>query len=192
MSRLEPNSKAMNGSDQTLIDSDSSQVPSNGQSGVNDRYLATDIFFSLGRYARGQLLIVLLMSSLYAVGFFFAGVPLWWLAGLLCGPFHLVPVVGTPLSAIIPVSFQLIGGGGFWDVIWVLIVIAVVQLLETFYLTPRILGRELRLHPLIIILAVLCGALLAGPIGALLAAPIASVAILIWRRLAARRVQSGS
>ncbi len=127
------------------------------------------------------------MSSLYAAGFFFVRVPLWWLAGLLCGPFHLVPVIGTLFAAVIPITFQLVGGGGFWDVLWVLLVIAVVQLLETFYLTPKILGRELNLHPLVVILAVFGGALLAGPVGALLAAPVVTVALLAWRRLAARR-----
>jgi len=131
-------------------------------------------------------LIVLIMSSLYVVGFFFAKVPFWWLAGVLCGPFHLVPVIGTPIAAVIPISFQLIGGGGIWEVVWVLVVIAVVQLLESFYLTPKILGRELKLHPLVIVLVVLCGAILAGPIGALLAAPVAGIGMLVWRRLAVK------
>lgn len=131
-------------------------------------------------------MIVLIMSSLYAVGFFFVKVPFWWLAGVLCGPFHLVPVVGTPIAAVIPISFQLIGGGGIWEVVWVLIVIAVVQLLESFYLTPKILGRELKLNPLVIILVVLCGAIVAGPIGALLAAPVAAVGLILWRRLAVK------
>jgi predicted PurR-regulated permease PerM len=150
-------------------------------------HLFKDIFLALARYARGQVLIALIMSSLYAVGFFFAKVPFWWLAGILCGPFHLLPVVGTPIAAIIPVSFQLIGGGGFWDVLWVLLVIAAVQLLESFYLTPKILGRELRLHPVVIILLVLCGAILAGPVGALIAAPIGAIGLMIWRRLAIKK-----
>lgn len=149
--------------------------------------LFKDIFVSLARYARGQLLIVLIMSALYAAGFFFAKVPLWWLAGMLCGPFHVVPLVGTLFAAVIPVTFQLVGGGGFWDVLWVLIVIAVVQLLESFYLTPKILGRELKLHPLLIILAIFGGAMLAGPVGALLAAPVVAIGLLLWKRLTARK-----
>jgi predicted PurR-regulated permease PerM len=157
-----------------------------------DEHLFRDIFFSLARYARGQLLIALIMSSLYAAGFFFVKVPLWWLAGMLCGPFHLVPVFGILFAAVIPVTFQLIGGGGIWDVVWVLIVIAIVQLLESFYLTPKILGQELKLHPLVIILAVLGGALLVGPVGALLAAPVVAIGLLLWRRLAARKSQSRS
>lgn len=152
----------------------------------NKPHLVKDILLSIARYARGQLLIVLIMSSLYVVGFFFAKVPFWWLAGVLCGPFHLVPVIGTPIAAVIPISFQLIGGGGIWEVVWVLVVIAVVQLLESFYLTPKILGRELKLHPLVIVLVVLCGAILAGPIGALLAAPVAGIGMLVWRRLAVK------
>jgi predicted PurR-regulated permease PerM len=122
------------------------------------------------------------MALLYVGGFFCVGVPLWWLAGPLCGVFHLVPILGTVFSAIIPITFQLVGGGGFWDVVQVLIVIVVVQIIESFYLTPKILGRELRLHPVLIVFVILGGAILFGPLGALLAAPIVAVAMLVWRR----------
>jgi len=152
-----------------------------------DSHLCREILGSLARYVRGQLLIVLIMSALYTTGFFFLRVPLWWLAGSLCGLFHLVPLAGTLVAAVIPVGFQLLGGGGFWDIIRVLVLIAVVQLLETFYLTPKILGRELQLHPLVVILAVLGGALLAGPVGALLAVPVVAVGLLVWRKMGTGR-----
>jgi predicted PurR-regulated permease PerM len=145
--------------------------------------LALDILGSLGRYLRGQLLIAAIMTGLYAVGFVSVGVPFWWLAALLCGPSNLVPFLGAVFAAIIPVSFVLIAGGGFWPVIYALLVFAAVQLIETLYLTPKILGRELSLHPLMVFAVVLAGALVAGPLGALVAAPIVAVGLLIWRRL---------
>ena len=151
--------------------------------------LIRDIFLALARYVRGQFLIVLIMAGLYSMGFFFAAVPLWLLAGILCAPFHLVPFIGTLFAAAIPVLFHLLGGGELWDVVKALLVVGVVQLLETFYLTPRILGRELKLHPIVIVLAVLAGALLFGPVGALLAAPVVAVGLLVWR--AFRRNRSG-
>lgn len=155
-------------------------------------HLLKDVFNAIGRWARGQVLIVVIMSALYAVGFFFVGVPLWWLAGILCGPFHLVPAIGILFAAVIPVLFQLAGGGGFWDVVWVLVVLAAVQLLESFYLTPKILGRELNLHPMAIILVVLGGAILFGPVGALLAAPLVAIVLLVWRGLVGRKQQTES
>jgi predicted PurR-regulated permease PerM len=147
----------------------------------NDSHLLRDIFLALARYVRGQLLIVLIMTGLYSAGFFFAGVPLWLLAGVLCGPFHLIPAIGTLFAAAIPVLFHLVSGGDLWDVVRALLVVGAVQLLETFYLTPRILGRELKLHPIVIVLAVLAGALLFGPVGALLSAPVVAVGLLVWR-----------
>ena len=151
-----------------------------------DTALLKNIFISLGRYIRGQLSIVLIMIGLYSAGFFLVDLPLWWLAGALCGPFHLVPLIGTVFAAVIPITFQLVAGGGFWDVIWVLVVIGVVQLLESFYLTPKILGKELRLHPLLVVLVVLGGAIFFGPVGALLAAPVVAIGLLVWRSLASR------
>jgi len=159
---------------------------SSDQQSPADKPLLVNIFISLGRYIRGQLSIVLIMIALYSVGFFLVDVPLWWLAGALCGPFHLVPLIGTAFAAVIPITFQLVAGGGFWDVIWVLVVIGVVQLLESFYLTPKILGKELKLHPLLVISVVLGGAMLFGPVGALLAAPVVAIGLLVWRRLANR------
>jgi predicted PurR-regulated permease PerM len=149
----------------------------------NEGNLVLQIFGSLKRYVWGQFLIALIMTALYAVGFALVGVPLWWLAALLCGPLNVVPFLGAVIAALIPVTFVLIAGGGFWQVIYALLVFGVVQLFETVYLTPKILGRELSLHPVIVFLVVLAGALLAGPVGAILAAPVAAIVSLVLRRL---------
>jgi predicted PurR-regulated permease PerM len=145
--------------------------------------LAFEILGSLQRYVWGQFLIALILTPLYAVGFFLVNVPFWWLAALLCGPLNVVPFLGGIIAALIPVTFVLVAGGGFWQVIYALLVFGVVQLFETVYLTPKILGRELSLHPVIVFLVVLTGALLAGPVGAILAAPVAAIVSLVWRRL---------
>ncbi len=145
--------------------------------------LLQDITHALFRYLRGQFLIVLILMVLYAVGFFLVGVPFWWLAALLCGPLHLMPFFGPAIGAVIPVILVLIGGKGFWDVIEALIVVGLVQLVETLFLTPTIMGKELRLHPLAVFVIVIAGAFLFGPVGALLAAPAAAIALLIWRRI---------
>lgn len=124
---------------------------------------------------------MLIMMALYAVGFELVKVPLWGLAAFLCGLFHLVPMMGAVLAVLIPVAFALIGGGGFGQILQIIGVFVVAQLLETFYLTPKILGRELRLSPLLVFVSVLIGGMTLGVVGALLAPPVVAIGLLIWR-----------
>jgi len=150
--------------------------------------IVLDVLRSLGHFVLGQLSIAGIMTVLYAVGFFLVGVPLWWLAALLCGPFHLVPFLGAVFAVIVPVVFVLLGPGDLWTVIYVLLVVAAVQLTETVYLTPKILGKRLSLHPLVVFVAVLAGAIVAGPLGALAASPLVAIALLVWKHLRENRL----
>ena len=109
---------------------------------------------TLWSYLRGQFLVMLIMMGLYAIGFRFAEVPLWFLVAIVCGFLHLIPLMGALLGVLIPVAFALFGGGGLHQILKIVAVFAIAQLLETFYLTPRILGRELRLSPLLVFLSV--------------------------------------
>lgn len=154
-----------------------------GGSGKRISEVLAEAGVSLLRYVRGQILIAAIMTVLYAVGFYFIGVPFWWLVALLCGPFHLVPLVGAVLSAVIPVAVLLISGHGFRPILFVLLLYGAIQLLETFFLTPKILGRELKLNPLVVFGAVLGGALIFGPVGALVAAPLVAILLLFYKRL---------
>lgn len=139
-------------------------------------------------YVRGQFLIASILTLLYLAGFYWIGVPLWWLAAFLCGPMNLVPIAGAAVAALIPLVFSLLGGAGIREVLMILVFFGAVQAFETFYLAPKILGRELQLHPLVVFFAVLIGAVVFGPIGAILAAPAVAIALLMIRyRNQARR-----
>ncbi|RPJ56981.1 MAG: AI-2E family transporter [Acidobacteria bacterium] len=171
--------------------SDRNQLPGDppdDRRSAQSRGLVLDILRKLGRFVLGQLFIAAIMTVLYAIGFFLVEVPLWWLAALLCGPFHLVPFLGAVFAVIIPIAFVLLSDGSYWTVVYVLLVVVAVQLIETLYLTPKILGKELSLHPLVIFAAVLIGAIVGGPLGALVASPLVAIGLLIWRYLHEDRV----
>ena len=136
----------------------------------------------VGRFLRGQLLISLAMTVIYGVGFYWIGIPFWWLAAVLCGLCHWIPILGVALAAVVPLLLLLIIGGTFAQVLWTLLLILGVQLLESLYLTPKILGSELRLHPLLVLGGMIVGALFFGPIGAILAAPVLAIVSLILKR----------
>ncbi|HVG22269.1 MAG TPA: AI-2E family transporter [Blastocatellia bacterium] len=138
------------------------------------------LFDEVGRilesYVRGQLLIAMLMGAMYAVGFVALGVPAWAGIATLAGFLNMIPYVGTISGMILATGFTLADGGGFWRISGVLGVFAAVQSIEGYYLTPRILGGRLSLHPMAVFLGLLIGGKLYGFLGIILAVPTIAVA----------------
>lgn len=129
----------------------------------------------LEAYVRGQILIGSIMAVFYAIGFWFLGVPAWAGIALLAGLLNAVPYVGTILGIILAGGFTLASGANWWQVVALLGVFAAVQSLEAYFLTPRILGGRLNLHPMAVFLGLLIGGKLFGLLGIILAIP--SIAI---------------
>jgi predicted PurR-regulated permease PerM len=131
-------------------------------------------------WLRGQLLVVLIMTAVYAICFGLLKVPLWFLAACLCGFLHLIPLVGGAAGALIPVLFSLIGGGSFAHVLQILGVYVAAQLFENLYLTPRILGRELQIRPVVVLLSALIGGMATGVVGAMVGPLVAAIGLAVW------------
>ena len=133
---------------------------------------------SVGGYFRGQIIIALLVGVFTGVGFTLFGVPLGLLLGFLAGIFNLVPYLGAIVS-LVP-ALLLAAGVGWLQIVGVLVVFTLVNQLETHLLSPLILGRTTRLHPVTVILAILIGAQLFGLLGAVFAVPIAAFLKLVF------------
>lgn len=125
----------------------------------------------LESYVRGQLLIGLIMAVCYAVGFFFLDVPAWAGIAMISGLLNAIPYVGTLIGILLACGFTIADGGGVWNIALVLGVFVAVQSLEGYYLTPRILGGRLNLHPMAVFLGLLVGGKLFGLLGVILAIP---------------------
>ncbi len=139
----------------------------------------SNLFDESGRilesYVRGQILIGSIMAVGYAVGFYFLGVPAWLGIALIAGLLNAVPYVGTISGVILACGFSFAGGGSFGHIAAILGVFVAVQSLEGYYLTPKILGGRLNLHPMAVFLGLLVGGKLFGLLGIILAIP--SIAI---------------
>ncbi len=139
----------------------------------------SNLFDESGRilesYVRGQILIGSIMAVCYAVGFWFLGVPAWAGIALIAGLLNAIPYVGTILGIILATGFSFAGGGSWGHIAAILGVFVAVQSLEGYYLTPKILGGRLNLHPMAVFLGLLVGGKLFGLLGVILAIP--SIAI---------------
>lgn len=137
------------------------------------------LFDEVGRilqsYVLGQLMIAIIMGALYAIGFAALGVPAWAGLAALSGLLNVVPYVGTGLGLILATGFTFAHGAETWRVICVPVVFIIVQSVEGYFLTPRILGGRLSLHPMAVFLGLLIGGRLFGFLGFLLAVPVIAV-----------------
>lgn len=143
--------------------------------------LAKEIATTLAVYVGGQILISVIMSALFALGFALLGVPFWFLLAPVCGFLNLIPRFGSVVALVLGIAVALASGMGAFRTLGVVSVFALVFALEGFLLTPLVLGRRLRLRPLWVFLVVLIGGSLFGFLGLLLAVPALAVATVVYK-----------
>ncbi len=136
--------------------------------------LLTRIDEGLSGVVRGQLLICLINGVLSAIGFAIVGLKYWPVMALLAAVFSLIPIFGSIASAVPAVAIGLaqgVGTAGF-----VLLWILGIHQLEANLLNPKIMGDHAKIHPVLVIFALLVGEHFFQIVGALLAVPTMSIA----------------
>ncbi|MEW6252337.1 MAG: AI-2E family transporter [Planctomycetota bacterium] len=139
-------------------------------------HVARTIDTAIASFFRGRLLVCVAVGVACAIGWTIIGLPYSVPLGLLVGALNLVPFM-TLLAlppALLAAFFKTGGSDWLWPVVLTMGVFVLVQALESFVLSPLIYGRSSGLHPLVIVVALLIGAELAGLLGLLLAIPVAS------------------
>ena len=126
------------------------------------------------RFIRGQVILCLIAFTVVTVGLSAIGVDFYLLLGVIAGITRAIPIVG-PIVGAIPILIVIFLTKPLAVAIWVIIAFAALHLLESKLLMPAVLGRELKLHPVLIIVALLIGAQVAGLLGMFLAAPVLAV-----------------
>ena len=141
---------------------------------INDRLI---VFF------RGQLLVAACDGALYGIGFFAVGLNYALLLGFVAGLLSIIPYLGAALTLIPALVLAAVQFQDWLHPVLVLAVFATVQALEGLYISPKIIGDRVGLHPLSIIVAVMVGTtLLGGVLGGVLAIPLtAALRVLMFR-----------
>jgi predicted PurR-regulated permease PerM len=134
-------------------------------------------------FFRGQLTIALAQGGLMAVGFSLCGLSYGFVLGLVFGLLNLVPYLGNLIGLLVTLPLAWFQPDGGWEVlIGVLVVLAIVQTVESYILTPRIMGKSTGLHPMAVIFAMFFwGKALNGILGLILAIPLTAFLVVCWR-----------
>ncbi len=144
----------------------------------------------LGEYLRGQLLVMLALSVFYAVGLSLFGLDLALPIGVFTGLAVFVPYLGFGLGLVLALLAGLLQFASAQALVMVAVVYGLGQLLESFYLTPRLVGERIGLHPLAVILALMAFGQVLGFVGVLVALPASAVLLVGLRRLRQHYLQS--
>ena len=138
----------------------------------------------LGAFVKGQLLVMVLLGVVYAVGLQLIGLEVGLIIGMIAGLASIIPYLGFAVGIIAAVIASLFQFGLDWmQLALVLVVFMVGQAIEGYVLQPFLLGDKIGLSPVAVVFAVLAGAQLAGFLGMLIALPVAAVIVVLLRHL---------
>jgi predicted PurR-regulated permease PerM len=146
-------------------------------------YLAQEFVNMVVSFFRGQLIVALLQGLLFAIGFSLVGLKYGFVLGLILGFLNIIPYLGSIVGLSVALPLALFQDGGGWDLMaWVVGVFALVQMIEGYLLTPKIMGDRTGLHPVAIIVAIFFwGSALNGILGMILAIPLTAFLVVAWR-----------
>ncbi|TVS15458.1 MAG: AI-2E family transporter [Gammaproteobacteria bacterium] len=152
-----------------------------------------DVFVAqLTGFFQGQLVISVIMGAMFATGFTLIGLKGGVLIGLSLGLLNIVPFLGTliGLMIVLPLSyFQTSGGLQLLGLS--MLVFTVVQLVESWLLTPKIMANRSGLHPALVVISVFFwGSALGGITGMILAVPLTAFLVAVWRQTKASLTRS--
>ena len=141
----------------------------------------------LGQYLRGQLLVMLILALYYSVALSLFGLDLALPIGIFTGLAVFVPYLGFGLGLILGTLAGFLEFAATSGPSRALLMVAVVygagQLIESFLLTPKLVGKRIGLHPLVVIFALLAFGQLFGFVGVLIALPVSAVMLVAIRRM---------
>jgi predicted PurR-regulated permease PerM len=135
----------------------------------------------LSEFLRGQLLVMLSLSIIYAVGLWVAGIEYAVLIGSVSGIISFIPYLGSIVGIAIALVVAFFQYHDVIHLVFVALVFGAGQALEGMVLSPLLVGERIGLHPVAVIFAVMAGGQLFGFTGILMALPIAAVCLVLLR-----------
>jgi predicted PurR-regulated permease PerM len=152
--------------------------------------VAQRILTTVGSYFRGQLLVASFVGVATSIGLAVVGLPFWALVGGIAGVFNLVPLIGPFVGGVIGVIVALTVGAGVGQAVAVIVVMVAVQQVDNHVITPNIVSRTVKIHPVTVMLGLLVAGSMYGILGMLVAIPVIATVKLVLMYVLVTRVPS--
>ena len=128
----------------------------------------------LGGWLKGTMIQSAVVAAIAAIGLTIAGVPYALALGVLAGVLNIIPYIGPAIALLLALAAGLFVSPG--TAVWAVVAVIAAQQVDALYLAPRILGKQVDLHPLLVMFAILTGAALFGVAGMVISVPVLAVA----------------
>jgi predicted PurR-regulated permease PerM len=153
-------------------------------------WLLLDVSKTLAAYIRAQITACVVVFVLVTTGLTVLGVDYAVVLGVVSGILEFVPMVGPLAAAVITVGLAFTSSAK--TALAVAIFLAVMRVVQDYVIYPRIVGHGIKMHPFVIVLAILCGEKIGGLIGIFLAIPFVGLIIVFYNHYLAYRTLSAS
>ena len=150
-----------------------SLLPKKSKKGIMEGFKEIDKI--IAGFIRGQLSVCLILGLFYSVGLKLVGLELGLLVGFIAGIISFIPYVGSITGFILGCVLAFAQYGDISHVLYVIAVFMLGQFIEGNFLTPKLVGESVGLHPVWVMFALLAGGVLLGFLGLMLAVPLAAI-----------------
>jgi len=148
---------------------------------VTAQILVSETDGLLSQYLRGQMLVILIMAVFYSAGLSLTGMEGALGLGVFTALVIVIPYIGIAIGLVLAILSAILQFGFGAELIVVLVIFGIGQVLEGFFLTPRLVGERIGLHPVAVLFALLIFAKLFGFFGVLLALPASAIVLVLIR-----------
>lgn len=164
-------------------------IPEGNKNSV--KTILSEIDDSLSGFIRGQLSVCFLLGLFYAIGLSIMGLQYGFFIGVASGVLSIIPFVGSIFGLVASVGMAFYQFGGWEYPLIAFIIFTVGQLVEGNYLTPKLVGDSVGLHPIWVIFVLMAGGALLGVLGMIIAVPVAAIIAVLLRHAISQYKKSG-
>lgn len=154
-------------------------LPKKSKKEINS--LLTQIDRAIAGFLRGQFSVCIILGTIYSIGLYIVGLQLGVMVGFIAGIISFIPYVGSITGFVTAMIIAFIQYDTLSPILQVVAVFGFGQLLESYYLTPTLVGDSVGLHPVWIMFAILAGGAILGFLGVLVAVPVAAILAVLVR-----------
>jgi predicted PurR-regulated permease PerM len=148
-------------------------------------WLLRDVSRTMAAYTRAQVIACAEIGVLVTIGLGIIGAPYAGVVGTIAGLLEFIPLIGPLIAACVAVGLTLTVS--FKTAMIVALFLIVLRIAQDYVIYPRIVGQGIHMHPLVVIIAILAGAEIAGLVGIFLAIPVVGMMIVIYNHYLAHR-----
>lgn len=149
-----------------------------------------EVDYILNAFLRGQLILSVIMIVLYNISLYIIGVELSFFIGVIAGVAFIIPFMGLIVGILLGGTMALLQFQDFLHPLYVIAAFVIMQIVEAYLITPKLIGRKVGLHPVVTVVSILVWGEVLGIFGILIAIPLTAILKVLFKSIADNFINS--